>query len=142
MILKKNLIYTEKMMSEEKVEFPEAPIRMSKEDKLKFIEDFFADKVFTNLAVPADDHTTLSLIFLPIGLGLFSSATEGYIQNIGILWEYVSAAAPRAVNGYPSFFSVRIMHIEDWIEVRDHIGREMEEREARKKVREAEMGES
>jgi hypothetical protein len=38
---------------------------------------------------------------------------EAYIKNIGMLYEYYSEAGPRGVNGYPIFYSCKIVTIED-----------------------------
>lgn len=37
-----------------------------------------------------------------------------HVEQIGIFWEYLDQAGPRSINGMPMFFSVRIMHKDDW----------------------------
>ena len=39
-------------------------------------------------------------------------ATE-FLGNIGFIYEYMSAASPMGVNGYPTFFSMRFLHKDD-----------------------------
>lgn len=37
-----------------------------------------------------------------------------HASQVGILWEYLSQAGPRSINGMPMFTSVHIMHKDDW----------------------------
>jgi len=61
------------------------------------------------------------------------AVVEGFLKqwlaNIGILYEYMSQAGPRSINGCPMFFSVRYMHREDWCRARGAIQREEERRQ-------------
>jgi hypothetical protein len=52
-----------------------------------------------------------------------------FTQQIGVLWEWMSKAGPRAINGYPTFFSVRLLHRDDWERARKAIIREQKRRE-------------
>jgi len=47
-------------------------------------------------------------------------------ENIGIVWEYMKQANPMGINGMPTFFSMRIMHREDWDRCRKAINRQLE----------------
>lgn len=38
---------------------------------------------------------------------------EQYLTSIGLVFEYLSAAGPTSVNGKPSFFSMRLLNIDD-----------------------------
>lgn len=37
-----------------------------------------------------------------------------WARDLGVVYEHMSAAGPRAINGYPMFMSLRLMHREDW----------------------------
>ena len=37
-----------------------------------------------------------------------------YGEQLGIIWEYLSEALPRSINGYPIFMSCRVMNKADW----------------------------
>jgi hypothetical protein len=57
-------------------------------------------------------------------------ARSRYFRDLGILWEWMHKAGPRSVNGYPIFFSLRIMHREDWNRALKAIIREEKRRES------------
>lgn len=61
---------------------------------------------------------------------IIGRAYQHHFQHLGLFWEWMSAAGPRSVNGYPIFFSCRIMHTEDWERARRAIIREQERRES------------
>ena len=37
-----------------------------------------------------------------------------WARDLGVVYEHMSEAGPRAINGYPMFMSLRLMHREDW----------------------------
>ena len=45
-------------------------------------------------------------------------------RTLGVIWTYNSGAGPRAVNGYPIFSDMRLMHKDDWDIARKTIIRE------------------
>lgn len=51
-----------------------------------------------------------------------------YFKDIGVVWEWLSKAGPRSINGYPIFFSCRLMHREDWEKARRAAQKEMDRR--------------
>lgn len=59
-----------------------------------------------------------------------SLLVNAYFRDLGIIWEYLGEAAPRAINGCPMFFSCHLMHREDWERARAAINREFERRES------------
>jgi hypothetical protein len=90
--------------------------RMTDDQLREFIQGYLGGKYFTSENIrPEDKMLMLSLIFLPVALGAFSVYKPDSIrEDLGILYEEYSKALPRSCNGYPSFFSVRIMHRLDW----------------------------
>lgn len=37
-----------------------------------------------------------------------------WARDLGVIYEHMSAAGPRGINGYPMFMSLRLMHRDDW----------------------------
>jgi hypothetical protein len=87
--------------------------RMSDEDLRQWVLDFLADRVFTSLHIPTGHQDMLGTVFMPLALGGLQKVPEEEIQNIGLFWEYMHTAGPRAVNGLPMFMSMRFMHRDD-----------------------------
>lgn len=98
--------------SEEHKEEKTKIVRMSKEEMQTFVREMVQGKIFTSLHV--QDQSLLHLIFMPLCLGALADMSEEYVKEIGIIWEYLSKAGPRSINGYPMFLSMRVMHREDW----------------------------
>lgn len=55
-------------------------------------------------------------------------AAKLWCADLGTVYEYYDKALPRAINGYPIFPSLRILHREDWELVRGAVNREIERR--------------
>lgn len=90
--------------------------RMTDEQLREFIQGYLNGKYFTSENIrPEDKVLMLGMVFLPVALGAFSLYKPDSIrEDLGILYEEYSKALPRSCNGYPSFFSVRVMHRLDW----------------------------
>lgn len=97
--------------------------RMSDEDLRRFVLGYCDGQIFTNRQIkkPRD----VLAVFLPLVLWKDPS-----LDGIGLLWEWLSQAGPRSVNGYPQFMSVRLMREEDWERASAAIERELKRREA------------
>jgi hypothetical protein len=54
-------------------------------------------------------------------------------DDIGVLYSYMKHASPRAINGYPIFSSMGVLHRKDWKKVATAIQRELEAEEKRSK---------
>jgi len=87
--------------------------RMSKEDLKQFIFDLCDGKIFSSTQLPEGQTNLLGMIFMPLALGALSSFPKEEIEKIGCVWEYLAKASEMGVNGYPCFFSCRLMHKED-----------------------------
>lgn len=55
---------------------------------------------------------------------------KAYYDQIGVLWEWMDQAGPRGINGFPMFFSMRMMHMEDWKMCHKAILKEVARRES------------
>lgn len=110
-------------MTEDK---PKPPPRMTNESLKKFVLGFCDGRIFTNLHIRNLDSRLLRLVFLPFAL---ADATHVDPDKLGLVWEWKSEATPRAINGYPTFISARLMHEEDWKIAEKAIRKEMKRRE-------------
>lgn len=73
--------------------------------------DLQAGKIYTDRHVK--NPSELGMVFMAIALGALSGWTEEDIKKLGLVYEYISEAGPRGVNGHPCFMSHRILSIED-----------------------------
>lgn len=71
--------------------------------------DWLAGRVFSSAHIPAHDDRMLGSVFMVIALGAFNNASEEYVNSIGLVYEYIDKAGPRSINGYPCFFSMRLL---------------------------------
>lgn len=55
---------------------------------------------------------------------------QEYAEQLGVIWEWMSQAGPRSINGYPTFSSHRLLHRDDWERARKALAREQERRES------------
>jgi hypothetical protein len=101
--------------------------RMSQEELAKFVDDYCSNRVYTDLHVPGQSPELVKSVFMILALMEFPFS-KAECKNIGRFWEYLSEAGPMAVNGQPIFFSVRIMHKDDWTKLVPAIQAEIERR--------------
>jgi len=99
---------------------------MPKEDLAQFVFDYCDGKILVSSAVP---ENLLTMVFLPLALGCFSGWESRHLQQIGVIWEYLSSRmGSRFVNGYPTFGSLRILHAQDWAQAKLAITHELARR--------------
>jgi len=60
---------------------------------------------------------------------VWKGVIAGYTENVGIIWEDASQAGPRSINGYPIFFSMKLMSKSDWDRAKTAILKESKRRE-------------
>lgn len=92
-----------------------------------FVYDFLAGHVFIDRSVT--DPNIMPLVFMPIAFGCFDGWSEDDMGEIGVIYEYISKAGPKCINGCPIFMSLRMLHRDDWERCRKAILREQERRE-------------
>ena len=103
---------------------------MEEQDLRQFVLDFCDGKLFTSRQIKQNDSRLLMTIFMPLALGALAGRSQAYYKQVGLLWEYLNAAAPQSINGYPIFFSMRIMHLDDWRRAIPVINLELERRKS------------
>ena len=62
--------------------------------------------------------------------GLRKRVTRWWARDLGVVYERLSQAGPRAINGYPMFMSLRLLHREDWKLAYDAYRKEVERRKS------------
>lgn len=82
--------------------------RMTEDEIAETVIGIVQARIFTGSQCPPD---MLASVFMPLALG----GLEGIDwDELGNVIEDLSKAGPMAVNGYPMFFSCRLIHIKDW----------------------------
>ncbi len=72
--------------------------------------DIHAGNVYTDMHI--QDMSDLPSVFTPIILGAFNGETKESLKELGMVYEYLDKAGPRSINGLPSFFSMKVLSIE------------------------------
>lgn len=84
---------------------------MAPEEIGKLAERIVRGEIFTDCHIHPNDRESMTLsVFMVLALGGLEGVDP---EDIGMLWEENSKAAPRSVNGYPCFFSVHLVNRED-----------------------------
>jgi len=83
------------------------PTRLTPEEIHEIVEGLVKNRYFVATQCPPDMITS---VFMPLLGGLTGMDTA----KIGNILEEYAKAGPRSINGYPMFFSCRIIHIDDW----------------------------
>lgn len=112
---------------------PHRPVlpHMSDEELAQFVLGVCDDKIFTMHHIPAGKRENMAgMVFVPLILGAFQGWFEAELEKVGTVWEYMTEAGPRSVNGYPTFYSCRLMHTDDWVRACRAIDKELARRKA------------
>lgn len=62
---------------------------------------------------PEQAANEISAVFMVLMFGAFEQVPKDRLSDIGLIYEYINQAHPISVNGYPSFFSCRLLHSDD-----------------------------
>lgn len=103
--------------------WPAEPVRTPEEDLRQFVLAWTGHQVYSHLHCPPN---AMSVVFMC--MSLMPPMPEDYIDKVGLIYEYMDRAGPRAINGQPTFFSHRVMHVDDWKRVRPVIEAEEDRR--------------
>jgi len=87
------------------------PVSSKTHEELKQIAmDLVDGKIFTDRSIDQTDSRLFASIFMPVMFGCFNDKD---INTVGLVYEYLSEAGPRSINGYPIFMSLRMLNRED-----------------------------
>jgi len=96
---------------------------MTNEELKRLAEDICENRVFTDRHINEKDAELTPMIFMPLGLGALSTIDLDNVQvkkkrkeidEMAMIYEYISEAGPRGINGYPCFFSMKVLTKSDW----------------------------
>jgi hypothetical protein len=96
---------------------------MSDDEIRRLAVDVCEGRVFGTWNIPECDARLVGSIFLPVGLGALAEMPAEEIDRFGEIYEYMDKAGERAINGYPMFFSMRLLEKDDATALREEIGR-------------------
>lgn len=96
----------------------------------EFVDDFVSNRIFTLQHIPVHSQDLVGMIFMPVAFGLFSKYSSDSVKTIGTIYEHMSTAGPRSINGYPIFMSCKMLHVKDWERARKAILVEEERRKS------------
>ncbi len=76
-------------------------------------EEIYRGRVFTSGHIRQEDQMMLPSIFIPL-IFAGEKLKEVLLKDApGMIYEHLSEAGPRSINGYPVFFSMHIISHED-----------------------------
>jgi len=99
-------------------------------DLKQLAKDLLADKLFTTCHLRKGDEKLVSSIFMPLMFIDEKQRDEMEAEKVEVLFEYISEANPRSINGYPMFMTMRTMNKEEWekvIEYHDKMKKALDE---------------
>lgn len=102
---------------------------LSDDDLRAFVDDFISGRIFSMHHMSEHQMGNVAMVFMPLALGALAGYSENELKKIGTIYEELSKAGPRSINGMPCFFSFKILHMDDWKRAHAAILRE----EARRK---------
>ena len=82
------------------------------EDLKQIAKDMWAGKIFTDRHLK-NDPQMISSVFMILALLDKKQLVKMEQDNINLFYEYLDKAAPRSINGYPIFFSMRMLDKND-----------------------------
>jgi len=109
-------------MTEQVSEQAEGPIVEKKihiyedADLRKIAVDLYNNHIFTIQQI--EQESLIPMVFMPIALGGLQNIPKEDLERIGSIFEYYSEAGPRGINGYPIFFSCKLISKEQWDQVK------------------------
>jgi len=111
-------------VSDENVPISDGPPRMSDDELRAFVDDYVSGRIWVMQSAQREEDMALPFLVLQL-----SGLPDGWkAENVGTVWEYMSNAGPRSVNGMPMFFSCHFMHAEDWQRVLKAVTAERDKR--------------
>lgn len=88
---------------------------MSRNDEIiKLAKDIKAGKVFGTWNLREHDAHLIPMIFMPVALSGAELMKEIREKEYSHIYEYVDQAGPRAINGFPCFWSCAFLNKNDW----------------------------
>jgi hypothetical protein len=87
--------------------------RLSDQDIKKLALAIYRGEVLTSMQIREYDQHLLPNIFMPLLLMDKITSKQLLVNKITVFWEYMSAAGPQSINGYPMFTSFSAIDRQD-----------------------------
>lgn len=94
-----------------KLEEGEWPLGSSREELKEFVTGWVSGNVFTHLHI--SKPVEIGMVFLPLHFGMVGRA-HFELDNIGVIYEYMTLATRRSINGMPIFTTCKFLNQNDW----------------------------
>jgi hypothetical protein len=102
-------------MSDDDVQKLQPVPRLTDDEIADVVRGLVAGSIFTAAQCPPE---MLASVFVILGLGGLQQANIDP-ETIGMIYEYMDKAGERGINGYPMFFSCKLIHKDDWTIIAD-----------------------
>lgn len=103
-------------------------VKRTDEELKQLAVDTAEGKVFFDMQVK--DPRDLYAVFLPLAFAGEKYLESLIAQKVCYMYEYLSEAGPMAVNGMPTFMTVRFLDGEDYEKFREHLIKYVEMRKS------------
>lgn len=111
-------------VAEEKPKWPDEPARMTDDELRTFVLGLADRRIWTS---EHGEHA-LDAFRIPMMFMGENPPPACYLESTGCCWEWLDKAGPLAIDGQPSFFSMRFMHVDDWERAQTAYAAEIERR--------------
>ena len=101
--------------------------RMTDDELREFVCAFVDGRIFT--AHQVQNEGMIPQVFMPLALGALAQYQPETLTEIGTVYEYLNKAGPMSINGMPTFFSCRFVHVKDWERAQKAVMIELRRRE-------------
>lgn len=92
---------------------------MDEQELKKLAIDIAENKVFGTFNLDSHNFSIVGSVFMP--LVFMSDKDLNELKTYAHIYEYLHAAGPITINGFPMFFSMRVISQEDWAKVFDYL---------------------
>lgn len=101
---------------------------LSDQEMRKIALGMVEGNIFTSLSFREGDMSILPQVFMPVALGAFAEYTREELDEIGFLWEDMSEAWNRSINGFPIFWSFHVVNKQDSLVIMEYFNLLREQR--------------
>jgi len=100
---------------------PDLPDNERRSIALQMLEGaIFTSLQFSEWEMKPGNSSIIGLVFMPCLFGAFEGYTQDELDDIGFLYEEMSKAGPRGINGYPVFTSFRVANKNDQLVIMEY----------------------
>lgn len=86
----------------------------TEEEITQLAKDIYAGQVFCSWNIREGDHVFIENIFMPIAFMSNEQLASFRAEEPHLIYEYISKAGPRSINGYPVFMSLQRLNKQEF----------------------------